>query len=187
MPADNQNYIFCYADAQNVTYSQLKFIIHSNVPGFGIFRPYGKNEDIQLSIDRIKLNEHGLKLAGDNTACDMYSDVKKFHQKFGMEYDGPPRELEPTLHDFRKKFIDEEMKEFKTAQNSEQELDAIIDLIYVLIGYALLRGWKFKLAWQKIHEKNMLKTRSKQGDKARHSTDVVKPAGWTAPDLKDCV
>jgi len=46
----------------------------------------------------------------------VYTDVRDFHLKFGLEYDGPPRELEPDMGLFRLGFMVEEIAEY--AQSS---------------------------------------------------------------------
>lgn len=147
---------------------------------------------------------------------DVFDDIAQFHEKFGLEYNDDPRNLEPALQAFREKFILEEFAEFQRAvsdehailQNAylnfaepeapllneelvrarEQQLDAVVDLIYVLLGYAYLRGWYVPEAWRRVHEKNMLKERVAPHDpKARSVWDVVKPAGWKPAELKDLV
>lgn len=147
---------------------------------------------------------------------DVFNDIAQFHEHFGLEYNGDARNLEPRLQAFREKFILEEFAEFSRAVSDEhailqsaylsfaepeapliheeltrareQQLDAIVDMMYVLLGYAYLRGWYVPEAWRRVHEKNMLKQRVMPNDpRARSEWDVVKPAGWKAADLKDLV
>ena len=95
----------------------------------------------------------------------------------------------------------------------EGALDALVDLQYVLLGTAYLMGLLndkkvvdevdegddglpklyprvaviFEEAWDRVHKANMKKQRSLRGDKAKRGGqyDVVKPAGWKAPELSD--
>ena len=59
----------------------------------------------------------------------------------------------------------------------------------VALGTAYMQGFNFKEAWRRVHEANMRKVRatSEEQSKRNSSSDVVKPAGWVAPDLKDLV
>jgi predicted HAD superfamily Cof-like phosphohydrolase len=116
-------------------------------------------------------------------------DVAAFHQKFDVP--SPPEvALVPShLMDFRIGFMTEELEEFKVAYalgDLEGELDALVDLVYVALGTALTRGFDFNEAWRRVHEANMKKIAVQySGQDGRHSTDVVKPEGWTPPDLSD--
>jgi predicted HAD superfamily Cof-like phosphohydrolase len=119
-------------------------------------------------------------------------DIANFHMKFELEYNGPPRELEEKLSNFRFHFMAEELSEYLKSVNKgdlEGQLDALVDLVYVAVGTAYLQGFDFDEAWRRVHDANMKKVRAKTiSDSKRASTyDVVKPEGWTPPDLSDLV
>lgn len=137
---------------------------------------------------------------------DPVRDVEEFHKKFGLEYVGKPRGLPPEFAQFRQKFIQEELDEYitnhinlefelglkepqKIDKYLEEQLDALVDLVYVALGASHLHGFDFKEAWRRVHAANMAKVRAeKASDSKRGSTfDVVKPAGWTAPSHADLV
>lgn len=145
---------------------------------------------------------------------DLFKDIEEFHKKFSLEYEGPPRHLDPlTLGHFRTKFMAEELAEYVSPhpsmhdefifrmekmlsamhglepQSLEKQFDALIDLCYVAIGTAYLQGFDFNEGWRRVHAANMAKVRAlRKEDSLRGSIyDVVKPPGWTAPDLKDLV
>jgi len=141
----------------------------------------------------------------------MFEDIKEFHAKFGLGYDGGPRALPPELKPFRTKFMVEELVEYtsldprdhkfvqhifdvfvgvvQTEPSLEKKFDALIDLVYVALGTAYLHGFDFEEGWRRVHEANMKKVRAlRSEDSLRGSVyDVVKPPGWTAPDLSDLV
>lgn len=71
---------------------------------------------------------------------NLMSDITDFHKKFGLEYDGPPRLLPADLQHFRTKFMEEENDEFLGAQTAEDQLDALVDLAYVVYGTMYLHG-----------------------------------------------
>lgn len=121
-------------------------------------------------------------------------DIRAFHEKFDLAYDGPPRDLrlvDPRLQAFRRKFITEEFIEFLRAEAKEdakEELDGCIDMMYVILGYCYLRGWDVHEAWDRVHAKNMTKVRVLPDDpRARSPWDVCKPLGFISPDLSDLV
>lgn len=125
-------------------------------------------------------------------APNLFGDVAEFHRKFGLEYAGPPRELDSGSSSFRREFMREELVEYIDAAidgDKAKQLDALVDLIYVALGTAYLQGFDFNEAWRRVHAANMLKIRAeKKEDSKRGSTyDVVKPEGWQAPDLSDLV
>ena len=122
----------------------------------------------------------------------MIRDIADFHTKFGLAYNGKPQQLSEELSAFRIKFMQEELDEYvhSTVTNDlEGQLDALVDLVYVALGTAYMQGFNFKEAWRRVHEANMRKVRatSEEQSKRNSSSDVVKPAGWVAPDLKDLV
>lgn len=141
------------------------------------------------------------------------SDIVDFHTKFKLTYDGPPRVLSTELFNFRSKFQQEEQDEYIVEQNNidllmldpnwdlknmgkidqclEKQLDALVDLVYVVLGTAYLQFGAdvFNEAWDRVHGKNMQKVRAlRAGDSKRGSTyDVIKPAGWTPPCHLDLI
>lgn len=137
-------------------------------------------------------------------------DVEEFHRKFGLEYNGKPRALDLQLGAFRHDFKHEELSEWQRSQfallrvlaadsrnnvdvshHLEQQLDALVDLAYVLFGTVHLQGFGpiFEEAWRRVHEANMAKVRAERAeDSKRGSTfDVVKPEGWLPPEHSDLV
>lgn len=118
-------------------------------------------------------------------------DLKAFHKKFGLEYNGPPREIPYEMSLFRLNFLDEELREYMRAwqeQNPVKMLDALVDLCYVAIGTAYLHGWNFDEAWTRVHAANMCKVRStEEHDDRGGRFDVIKPEGWEPPMLDDLV
>lgn len=142
--------------------------------------------------------------AGAAGAFDLVTDIEEFHRKFQNGYDGKPRLLPGDMAEFRRKFLDEELVEYKTANdeaveamnegddpatNLEDMLDALVDLVYVAVGTAHLHGFNFREAWRRVHEANMKKVRATSAAQStrNYAGDVVKPPGWTAPTHADLV
>ena len=85
------------------------------------------------------------------------------------------------------KLIQEEGEELVVALKEcdvVEELDAIIDLLVVIIGYGLSRGFPMVEAWDEVLRSNMAKIDPLTGTvRKREDGKILKPAGWTAPDL----
>lgn len=122
-----------------------------------------------------------------NMHIDMVRDVAEFLQKFDLMYAGPPRRLQPDMREFRITAALEEVKEYAVANTMAGELDALVDSVYFTLGTALLHGFDFRCAWERVHAKNMEKVRVKSAEESKRDSeyDVVKPPGWTPPDLHD--
>lgn len=149
----------------------------------------------------------------DHDFPDLLGDVNAFHAKFGLEYLGKVRLLPEDLHDFRTKFHEEETTEYKDEypklldgierkdrrdiiSSLEKQLDGLCDAVWVLLGTADLQfGRKaFFEAWKRVATANMKKIKKIVEEDQQHEDsgrepkyDVVKPAGWVAPDHRDLV
>ena len=139
---------------------------------------------------------------------NLMEDIHEFHTKFGLLHLGLPRNLPGELGDFRENFMQEELDEYRGSREAvqymaeqplidkaeytvqlEQQLDALVDLVYVALGTAHLQGFDFLTAWRRVHLANMKKVRAQSADQSKRGTtfDVVKPVGWEAPDHSDLV
>lgn len=126
-----------------------------------------------------------------------FGDVGEFHKKFNLHYSrrngegvGPRTDLSKKemqeLLEFRIDFLLEEINEFIDAKTDADRFDALVDLVYVALGTAHLLGYPWQAGWDRVQEANMKKERatSENMSKRRSTLDVVKPEGWTPPDLE---
>jgi predicted HAD superfamily Cof-like phosphohydrolase len=122
----------------------------------------------------------------------MFKDVGEFHHKYGLDRASSiqaPHHISPELQEFRVKFLKEELAELEEGYR-EYDLpkiaDALVDLVYVALGTAHLHGLPFDELFAEVQRVNMTKVRATcTSDSRRGSTfDVVKPAGWTPPDIE---
>lgn len=146
----------------------------------------------------------------DHDFPDLMGDVAAFHAKFGQEYLGKPRQLPQDLHDFRVGFHKEETEEYADEYPKlsdaivredrrdiigalEKQLDGLADAVWVVLGTADLqfgRGIFFE-AWRRVVKANMAKVRKDAASDGHVDSgrapkyDIVKPAGWEAPDHRD--
>ena len=120
------------------------------------------------------------------------ADVYEFQLKFGIPQPQIARQLPKELAEFRLKFLKEELEEYEKAVESgdlERQLDALVDLVYVALGTALMSGFDFDTAWSRVQLANMAKERAKSANDSKRGSayDIVKPAGWRPPELGDLV
>lgn len=121
-----------------------------------------------------------------------YLDVMKFHQKFGIATPEGVQSLAADVAEFRQKFLHEELREFAEAHGAADvvgAVDALIDLVYVAYGTALLMGVtpeQWAKCWAAVQEANMSKVRCESAAESKrgHSLDVRKPEGWVAPTVR---
>jgi predicted HAD superfamily Cof-like phosphohydrolase len=130
---------------------------------------------------------------GTDDTTDNFRDVGDFHEKFGLHRsDKQPgiQQIDHELLEFRTKFMQEELDEFIEAVEAgdhAKAFDALLDLTYVVMGTAHLAGYPWQAGWQLVQQANMAKVRAKpdgSDSKRGSSWDVVKPEGWTPPDIE---
>jgi predicted HAD superfamily Cof-like phosphohydrolase len=116
-------------------------------------------------------------------------DVEEFHYAFGVPIGNSTLD-DPARLDLRHDLIEEEFGELSDAMDAKDSvaiLDALVDLTYVAIGFAVELGYDFDEAWERVHESNMAKL-DRNGDPIfREDGKVLKPEGWSAPSLDDLV
>lgn len=183
-------------------------LVHANV----IYRIGDDMEALARSI--VYRTIPSAKVINPNTPqlLDMWADVAAFHERFELTYRGKPRQLPPDMLEFRSRFLDEELHEYKTNTRNgsmalhhpddeaefihflELQLDALVDLVYVALGTAYLQGFNFPEAWARVQAANMKKVRrlkianGEAADSGRAPEfDVVKPKGWEPPKHTDLV
>lgn len=86
-----------------------------------------------------------------------------------------------------RELIDEEFSEMLQAEadgNEVEEFDAVLDQIVVLMGYGFSRGWPMNAGWAEVIRSNLAKIDPATGAvRRREDGKILKPEGWTPPDL----
>ncbi len=112
-------------------------------------------------------------------------DVAKFHDAANItECTGPPA---LTRRVMRRRLLREELVELDEAiaENDLVEVaDAYADIIYILLGSALVHIGKerFIKVWDEVQRSNMAKCTDGKLV-VREDGKVLKPEGWTPPDI----
>jgi len=83
--------------------------------------------------------------------------------------------------------VKEEYKEFLDAVedgNNVEQLDACMDMIWVILGYCHMKGFDIKGAWQEVADSNLSKIDKDTGKVLRREDGkILKPEGWKPPKL----
>lgn len=116
-----------------------------------------------------------------------FEDVKKFHDKFSLEYTGVPRMLSAEEQGFRWKLLNEELNEVKEALLDEdiaQVAAELADVIWVACGIAHRMGVNLDAHWSAIRAANMAKFKASAANpgKRGNAMDIVKPKDWVRPN-----
>ena len=81
--------------------------------------------------------------------------------------------------------IKEEVKELEESTTMEDDLDALIDILVVTIGAIHSMGADAEGAWKEVMRTNFAKIDKETGKvRKREDGKVLKPVGWTPPNLK---
>ena len=83
--------------------------------------------------------------------------------------------------------MEEEWKELQVALDSNdrvEQLDALLDVIVVTIGAIHSGGFDGEGGWKEVMRTNLAKIDKETGKvRKREDGKVLKPVGWTPPDL----
>lgn len=138
-----------------------------------------------------------------------FADVDAFHEKFQLLRFQKPGHLTKGKLVERVEFMLEELLEFADAagvdiqvtrdedgewyrhvepglsvqeQDMAGQADALVDLVYVALGTAVMLGLPWDWLWNDVQRANMAKVRgvTHRG----HAVDVTKPPGWQGPQTQ---
>lgn len=113
----------------------------------------------------------------------VFSDVQIFMQAAGQSVYKNNDEQATLYH----RLINEEYSEFISARIVKDEvetIDACFDMIWVIVGYMLSKGWDCEKIWDEGALSNLTKIDSVTGKVLkRDDGKVLKPEGWQPPDF----
>jgi predicted HAD superfamily Cof-like phosphohydrolase len=112
----------------------------------------------------------------------------KDQYKFMRACDQSVDKLDEKQYEMYCNLIQEEHDELKAAiaaNDPVEQLDALIDILVVTIGAIHSAGFDADGAWKEVMKTNFAKVDSETGKvRKREDGKVLKPLGWTPPDLK---
>lgn len=136
---------------------------------------------------------------------DIFKLVKETHeQKTDAQFNNPLKvitgpkdynDLRQELKNLRIDRLQEEVDEFKLAverRNTHDQLDALVDIVYIALGTAYLQGFDFNEAFRRVDLANKTKVLASTCENVAESKynnplDWVKPRYFIKPDLTDLV
>jgi hypothetical protein len=124
-------------------------------------------------------------------STNFVKDISDMHTKFGVnttvnKFD---KERLTAFLDFRIGCLQEELDELKHAENADDAVDALIDLIVFAVGTLDVYQVDSVKAWQRVYDANIVKEVGiKEGRPNPFGLpDLIKPEGWVAPSHVDNV
>ena len=110
-----------------------------------------------------------------------FTDVQMFMLASGQTININNEEQAQLYH----RLINEEYNEFIVARNQKDEvetLDACFDMMWVIIGYMLSKGYDVEGSWDEGAKSNLAKINALTGKVIkREDGKVLKPDGWKKP------
>jgi predicted HAD superfamily Cof-like phosphohydrolase len=112
-------------------------------------------------------------------------------EKFMRACDQSVGELNKNQYKLYLDLMEEEWKELKAAllmEDRVEQLDALLDFIVVTIGACHSAGFDSEGGWKEVMRTNFDKIDKETGKvRKREDGKVLKPLGWTAPELRPFV
>ena len=112
-------------------------------------------------------------------------------EKFMRACDQTVGELNADQYKLYLDLMEEEWKELKAAllmEDRVEQLDALLDFIVVTIGAIHSAGFNGEGGWKEVMRTNFEKIDKDTGKvRKREDGKVLKPVGWTAPNLEPFV
>jgi predicted HAD superfamily Cof-like phosphohydrolase len=117
----------------------------------------------------------------------VFRDVAVFMSAAGQEVNKENYIQSSLYHNL----IAEEYSEFIQARSKNDDvetIDACFDIIWVIVGYMISRGWDCNAIWDEGSLSNLNKIDKKTGSVIkREDGKVLKPEGWQPPNFSKFV
>jgi predicted HAD superfamily Cof-like phosphohydrolase len=117
----------------------------------------------------------------------VFQDVAVFMSAVGQRTDGSDYPQSSLYHNL----IVEEYSEYLQARSKGDQvetIDACFDMIWVIVGYMISRGWDCNAVWDEGALSNLAKIDKNTGTVIkREDGKVLKPEGWKPPNFSKFV
>ncbi len=120
---------------------------------------------------------------------DYVKDVIEFHETYGVPLGEVDFDNEEGMK-LRLDLIYEEYDELLKAWDARDKvdfLDALTDMLYVIVGTSVALGWDQDEAWRRVHKSNMSKLDDEGNPVVRYDGKILKGPNFKAPELDDLV
>lgn len=112
-------------------------------------------------------------------------NVAELHIKFDLGLELSPRLIDEAVLHARFDFLDEELSEMLLAIEEGDFagiIDALVDMVVVAKGTAIMMGVEWKPHWDEVHRANLAKKRGFNPKRPDMPADMIKPEGWIPPN-----
>jgi len=116
-----------------------------------------------------------------------FRDQEKFMKACDQTVGKVNDEINEDQYDLYLNLIKEEVAELQVAVDDcdpVEQLDALIDILVVTIGAIHSAGFNAEGAWREVMRSNFAKIGEDGKVRKREDGKVLKPAGWTPPELE---
>lgn len=148
----------------------------------GGYQPGAHHPNCNQATRDAAREEHERKTGRNNLWTQF---VREFHLKYNQPIQQVPGIPTIEIQIFRQDLLRQEYRELNQAierGDLEQIYDAILDIMYVLIGTALAYGLPLNQGMIAVHNANMKKLQATGDSK---TTKPIKPPGWQPPNLRE--
>ena len=117
---------------------------------------------------------------------NMFQEVKKFQTAVGQNVSEVPEFPDENERVLRRKLLSEEVEEYFEGEEKddlENVAKELADIIYIVCGTAASYGIPLDRVFNEVHRSNMEKLVDGKVVR-RDDGKILKPEGWTAPDIK---
>ena len=122
-----------------------------------------------------------MDIQDNHIPMNLFGDINTFHEACDQE----PSEAN---YDMYLGLIAEEYNELAdaiAADDSVEQLDALVDILVVTMGAIRAAGWDGEGAWKEVMDTNFAKIDAETGKvRKREDGKVLKPEGWQPPQLE---
>jgi predicted HAD superfamily Cof-like phosphohydrolase len=116
-----------------------------------------------------------------------YRQVLQFHVVYKHPIGNNPKLLTPDRLRLRQELVEEELQELQEAIDANdiiEQADALGDLVYVIMGWAIEMGIRLDLVINEIHKSNMSKLGEDGKPIYREDGKVLKGPNYQPPNLQ---
>lgn len=180
---ENQREPLMFVLYSYVNIMEFEKLTHNAQPQEGVFCPVTK---LPAEFDEQYLKDN---LASPTTLGDAASYVQLFHEVFGHKVRYTPELLNTQEKEFRYKLMLEELIEFLHSKTEEEQFDAMLDMMYILLGTFVQSGHNtgnlIERGLLEVQRSNMTKLGADGKPVVREDGKIMKSELYEAPKLSE--
>lgn len=119
-----------------------------------------------------------------------FRKLRAFHEAFELPHPNVAALPDADQRALRRKLLTEEFNEYMEAEDQDDLIEIakeLSDVIYIAYGTAVAYGIPMDAVFDEVHRSNMAKLGPDGKIIRREDGKVLKPEGWTKPDIKSIV